>query len=211
MNVTRRRVGSQKYPDPPTRLDGGTWKLIVVTEDVGWKAEIRRLLSPGYVEKLRARDAKELLLRHGGLCGLIAGIGSVLVVAVSVDKGTWRDHVTACVALLVLAVVAVTAFVALRPRPMLRPATVLRLHALLLLGVAVGLAVDLTDVALFAPRPVHNFSWVPFASPMLTTYAVALFAATWSRARARYLTTAIGSLVFAWELVLLAELLVLNP
>jgi len=181
----------------------------------GWTEHIRALLSPGYVERLRARDPDELLRVNGWGSGLTVAIGTVLTTAVHIDEPeswswswSWRDHLAGYGGGLALTLVAVTAFVALRSCTVLRPMMALRIHALLLLGVGVELAVYLTWVALFAVRPLHNFKWIPLVSPSLTTYAVALVAATWTTRRARYLTSVVGSLAFAWDLFLLADVLI---
>lgn len=168
------------------------------------------ILRPGYVGKLRARDPHDLLSTHRALCGVAAvgGVGLVTLVDLSKDVPL-RQDLGAYAFLATLGIIAITAHVALQPGARLRPIVALRCHALALFGVAAALVAELTDVALLAPKPPPSYHWLPFVSALLSTYSVALIAATWLTIPGRYLTTVIGSLAVAWEGYLAFRLFVL--
>jgi len=156
------------------------------------------LLSPDFVDELRGRDSRELLATYRSTCAVL---GVFVAILTALTHAALGDEV------FVAALVAIAVTAHLGVRSTLRPSTALRGVAILLFGLAVAVAIYLTDVGLFWPKPLVNFKWPPFVSPALTTYATALVVAVWLPNRARYLTWIVGALAGAWEVFLLAHVL----
>lgn len=165
------------------------------------------LVSPDYVEELRASKPRDVLARQRSTCGLLAVLLAMMVALQLALRPVDPTSVGMEVFVATLLVVAVTAHLGMRST--LRPATALRVNAILLVAVAAMVAAYVVRLGLFAAQPViplrSKLKWIPVVPSAVVAYTAALVVAVWRPHRARYLTWIVGAMAVAGEAVLIAH------